>query len=224
MIEPTRTAAPAPVADVLAAGARGRRGRRVAAGHRDRHVRRRADRRGPLPHPRRRGRGRRRRTAGDRPTAPRCSWTAAGWRPTTAAPTPTTYPAPPAGEVTVTGWVRADGDRRQHRGRPTCPTRAISSAAIGAALDRDVYGGFVDLESEDPSPADGWSPPSCPTSATARTSSTGCSGGSSGCWRSSASATSRTTSGGGGPRGAGAGAAKRRPRSERGASRRRPAA
>ena len=32
-----------------------------------------------------------------------------------------------------------------------------------------------------------WRTPSCPTSATARTSSTGCSGGSSGCWRCSAS-------------------------------------
>jgi cytochrome oxidase assembly protein ShyY1 len=61
-------------------------------------------------------------------------------------------PAPPAGEVTVTGWVRADGS-----GDSTAvndqSTRAISSERIGEALDREVYGGFVDLRSEDPEPS-----------------------------------------------------------------------
>ena len=33
-------------------------------------------------------------------------------------------------------------------------TRSISSSAIGAALDRPVYGGFVDLQHEDPRPAE----------------------------------------------------------------------
>jgi cytochrome oxidase assembly protein ShyY1 len=60
-------------------------------------------------------------------------------------------PAPPAGEVTVTGWVRGDasGDSTAVSGGST---RAISSARIGAALDREVYGGFVDLRSESPEP------------------------------------------------------------------------
>ncbi|TYL56032.1 SURF1 family protein [Nocardioides sp. BGMRC 2183] len=62
-------------------------------------------------------------------------------------------PAPPEGEVTITGWVRADGT-----GDSTVvhdqSTRAISSIAIGDALDREVYGGFVDLRSEDPEPAE----------------------------------------------------------------------
>ena len=60
-------------------------------------------------------------------------------------------PQPPAGEVTITGWVRADGtgDSTEVVDQST---RAISSERIGAALDREVYGGFVDLRSEDPAP------------------------------------------------------------------------
>lgn len=60
-------------------------------------------------------------------------------------------PAPPSGEVTVTGWLRRDAT-----GDSTVvtdgSTRAISSDQIGEALDREVYGGFVDLRSEDPAP------------------------------------------------------------------------
>jgi cytochrome oxidase assembly protein ShyY1 len=60
-------------------------------------------------------------------------------------------PAPPAGEVTVTGWVRADGT-----GGSTAvtdrSTRAINSERIADALDRELYGGFVELRSEDPPP------------------------------------------------------------------------
>jgi cytochrome oxidase assembly protein ShyY1 len=65
---------------------------------------------------------------------------------------PGAVPAPPEGVVTVTGWVRADGtgDSTQVVDQST---RAISSVAIGEALDREVYGGFVDLRSEDPEPA-----------------------------------------------------------------------
>jgi cytochrome oxidase assembly protein ShyY1 len=61
-------------------------------------------------------------------------------------------PAPPAGEVTVTGWLRADGtgsSTEVHDGS----TRAISSVAIGAATGREVFGGFVELRTEDPPPA-----------------------------------------------------------------------
>jgi cytochrome oxidase assembly protein ShyY1 len=58
-------------------------------------------------------------------------------------------PEPPSGQVTITGWLRADGT-----GDSTAvhdlSTRAISSTAIGDALDREVYGGFVELRSEDP--------------------------------------------------------------------------
>ena len=60
-------------------------------------------------------------------------------------------PAPPAGQVTVTGWVRVDatGDSTDVTDRSA---RAISSTRIGAALDRELYGGFLDLKSEDPAP------------------------------------------------------------------------
>ena len=70
-------------------------------------------------------------------------------------------PAPPSGEVTVTGWVRVDAT-----GDSTVvsdgSTRAISSARIGEALDREVYGGFVELKSEDPPPAESLQPAELP--------------------------------------------------------------
>lgn len=67
------------------------------------------------------------------------------------AATPEDAPAPPAGEVTITGWARRDatGDSTAVTDRST---RAISSDRIGEALDRDVLGGFVDLRTEDPAP------------------------------------------------------------------------
>ncbi len=76
-------------------------------------------------------------------------WMATGNR----AVSPDELPAPPTGEVTITGWVRADGT-----GDSTAvtdhSTRAISSVAIGDALDREVFGGFVELQTEDPEPAE----------------------------------------------------------------------
>jgi len=70
-------------------------------------------------------------------------------------------PEPPAGEVTITGWVRVDGE-----GDSTEVSdggmRAISSTAVGDALDREVYGGFVELLSEDPAPAESLEPPEEP--------------------------------------------------------------
>lgn len=61
-------------------------------------------------------------------------------------------PDAPAGEVTVVGWVRADatGDSAAVADRST---RAVSSAEIGPTLPFPVYGGFVDLETESPEPA-----------------------------------------------------------------------
>lgn len=58
-------------------------------------------------------------------------------------------PPPPPGEVTIEGWVRADGTGSSTRVTDGS-TRAISSVEIGATLDRPVYGGFVDLKSESP--------------------------------------------------------------------------
>ncbi len=76
-----------------------------------------------------------------------------GWLATEAAGTaPSSVPEPPVGEVTVTGYVRADGEG-DSTGVVDQQTRAVSSTSIGEALDREVYGGFVELRSEDPGPA-----------------------------------------------------------------------
>ena len=66
---------------------------------------------------------------------------------------PEELPAPPQGEVTITGWARADGTGESTEVTDHS-TRAISSEAIGEALDREVYGGFVVLRSEEPEPAE----------------------------------------------------------------------
>jgi cytochrome oxidase assembly protein ShyY1 len=60
-------------------------------------------------------------------------------------------PDPPAGEVEVTGYVRgnASGDSTRVS---DLSARSISSEAIGPAIGRPVYGGFVELRSEDPEP------------------------------------------------------------------------
>ncbi|HEY9566079.1 MAG TPA: SURF1 family protein [Nocardioides sp.] len=62
-------------------------------------------------------------------------------------------PAPPSGEVRITGWVRQDatGDSTKVSAQST---RAISSTRIAEALDIEAYRGFVDLERETPEPAD----------------------------------------------------------------------
>ena len=68
-----------------------------------------------------------------------------GWRrknPTTAAD----VPAPPSGEVTVEGWVRADAtgegiDLTDHS------TRSLSSVTVGTEIGQPVYGGSIDLRS-----------------------------------------------------------------------------
>lgn len=72
-----------------------------------------------------------------------------------------TAPAPPEGEVTITGWVRADGS-----GDSTTVSdggmRAISSSAVSEALGIETYGGFVELLEEDPPPAERLEPPEEP--------------------------------------------------------------
>ena len=74
---------------------------------------------------------------------------------------PSDVPEPPAGEVTVEGWVRADatGDAARVSGHST---RAISSAQIGPVVGHPVYGGFVELASEDGKPAAGLQPVELP--------------------------------------------------------------
>ena len=76
-----------------------------------------------------------------------------GWLATAQSGTtdPSAVPSPPEGEVTLTGWVRADGTGDSTRVTDQS-ARAVSSVAIGDALGREVYGGFVDLRSEDPAP------------------------------------------------------------------------
>jgi cytochrome oxidase assembly protein ShyY1 len=86
-----------------------------------------------------------------------------GWLRTENAGTadPDDVPEPPTGEVTVTGYVRADGS-----GDSTAvterSTRAVSSERIGEALGREVYGGFVELQSESPEPATALEPVELP--------------------------------------------------------------
>ena len=85
-----------------------------------------------------------------------------GWMPTdNKGAAPADLPEPPSGEVTVEGWVRADatGDSTAVDDHST---RAISSAEIGPAIDLPVYGGFVELKSENGEPAEGLEPVELP--------------------------------------------------------------
>jgi cytochrome oxidase assembly protein ShyY1 len=61
-------------------------------------------------------------------------------------------PAPPAGRVTVQGWVRANatGGAAAVTDRSA---RAISSVEIARTVDVPLYGGFVDAAHESPAPA-----------------------------------------------------------------------
>lgn len=71
-------------------------------------------------------------------------------------------PAPPSGEVEVTAWVRRDATGSSTHVNAEQSTRAISSEAIGEALDREVLVGFVDLASESPQASDPLEPPPLP--------------------------------------------------------------
>jgi cytochrome oxidase assembly protein ShyY1 len=70
-------------------------------------------------------------------------------------------PEPPAGVVDVTGYVRSDGTGDSTH-VSDLSARAISSDEIGAAIGRPVYGGFVELRSEDPEPATALAPVELP--------------------------------------------------------------
>jgi len=77
-----------------------------------------------------------------------------GWAPTAnMGTTRPDVPAAPDGVVTVVGWVRVDatGDSAEVVDRSS---RAVSSAEIGPTLPFPVYGGFVDVQSESPDPAE----------------------------------------------------------------------
>ena len=75
-------------------------------------------------------------------------------------------PAPPAGEVTVTGYVRADSSH--DAGTSVDPlgdlhsTRAVSAERIGEATGLTVYDGFVELASESPEAAEPLAPEPLP--------------------------------------------------------------
>lgn len=60
---------------------------------------------------------------------------------------PADAPTPPSGQVSVVGWVRQNGS-----GNSTLVAqqgfRALSSATLGPALGQTVYGGFINLQTE----------------------------------------------------------------------------
>ena len=75
---------------------------------------------------------------------------------------PEALPDPPSGEVEVVGYARSDAEGRSTEVTDTQSTRAISSDAIGEALDLDLLGGFVDLAEETPAATDPLLPPPLP--------------------------------------------------------------
>lgn len=63
----------------------------------------------------------------------------------------TDVPAPPAGQVAVTGWWRRDSEAKTSAIEPQQgQVRAISSAGIGTSLDRPVYRGYLNLREQQP--------------------------------------------------------------------------
>jgi len=63
-------------------------------------------------------------------------------------------PAPPEGEVTVTGWLRRDSDAPADATAPADGTvRAISAAALAGTLTSPVTAGWVQAADENPPPA-----------------------------------------------------------------------
>ncbi|WP_370289518.1 SURF1 family protein [Nocardioides sp.] len=75
---------------------------------------------------------------------------------------PDKIPAPPSGEVTMTGWVRDNGTGESTAVDSDRSTRAIASGPIGRAIDRELLNGFVALRSESPEPATALEPVELP--------------------------------------------------------------
>lgn len=65
---------------------------------------------------------------------------------------PVPVPPPPAGQVTVVGWVRADATGSSNA-VSAMGTRAVSSRTIAPAIGRTLDSGFLILQSESPKPA-----------------------------------------------------------------------
>ncbi|MEV7396296.1 SURF1 family protein [Aeromicrobium sp. NPDC092404] len=64
-------------------------------------------------------------------------------------------PAPPAGEVTITGWLRKDSGAQGEAVRPIDgQIRAISSKGFARSVPYDLLEGYLNLRSEDPAPAE----------------------------------------------------------------------
>jgi cytochrome oxidase assembly protein ShyY1 len=64
---------------------------------------------------------------------------------------PVDVPTPPAGTVTVTGWLRLDASDTGDRVTPSSGSvRSISSVAIGQTLPYSLYRGFLELTDEQP--------------------------------------------------------------------------
>jgi cytochrome oxidase assembly protein ShyY1 len=68
---------------------------------------------------------------------------------------PTNVPAPPAGEVTVTGWLRENSEADGNAIEPLDgQVRAISSTGMASYVSHDLVSGYVNLRSQDPPAAE----------------------------------------------------------------------
>ena len=70
-------------------------------------------------------------------------------------------PAATSGQVTVTGWVRRDGFGGSTR-ISDLATRAVSIRSAAEVLPYELYGGFLDLHTETPPPAEPLGPTELP--------------------------------------------------------------
>jgi cytochrome oxidase assembly protein ShyY1 len=63
-------------------------------------------------------------------------------------------PAPPTGQVTITGWLRQNNGAGGEAIRPIKgQIRAISSVGFAKSVPYELLGGYLNLRSEDPAPA-----------------------------------------------------------------------
>ena len=78
-------------------------------------------------------------------------------------PDPADVPAPPAGQVTVSGWLRPDSDAPSAATASSGGTvRAVSAAALASSLPYPVTAGWVLATDEDPPPAEPLAAPEPP--------------------------------------------------------------